>query len=122
RLGPVGRRAVEAAYWGSGRTFEYWSHAACVLPIEDWPLFAFRRRARRARGYRWHQLADRERTLAEVRARLADAGPLTATELGGAKKGGPWWDWSDTKIAVEWLLDVGEVVCRERRGWKRVYE
>ncbi|MBL1068519.1 winged helix-turn-helix domain-containing protein [Streptomyces sp. 7-21] len=125
RLGAVGRRAVEEAYWtpgGPSGSFEYWSHAACVLPLEEWPLFAFRRRQLRARGHRWHRLADRERSLAEVRARLASAGPLTATELGGAKNGGPWWDWSETKIAVEWLLDTGEVVCRERRGWKRVYE
>jgi hypothetical protein len=47
---------------------------------------------------------------------------LTANELGGAKRGGPWWDWSDTKIAAEWLLDIGEVVCRERRGFQRVYD
>ncbi|WP_228473810.1 winged helix-turn-helix domain-containing protein [Streptomyces calidiresistens] len=122
RLGAVGRPAVEAAYWTPGHSFEYWSHAACILPIEDWPLFAFRRRARRARGYRWHELEDSAAALSAVRERLAAEGPLTATELGGAKRGGPWWDWSQTKIAVEWLLDVGEVVCRERRGWKRVYE
>ncbi|HEX6619615.1 MAG TPA: crosslink repair DNA glycosylase YcaQ family protein, partial [Solirubrobacteraceae bacterium] len=43
RLGAVGRPKVETAYW-SGGAFEYWSHAACVLPIEEWPMFGFRRR------------------------------------------------------------------------------
>ena len=38
------------------------------------------------------------------------------------KKGGSWWDWSDTKIAAEWLLDIGDLVCRERRGFQRVYD
>jgi hypothetical protein len=57
-----------------------------------------------------------------VLARLASDGPLTATELGGAKGGGPWWDWSDVKIAAEWLLDLGEVVCVRRNGWRRVYD
>ncbi|GAA1932400.1 crosslink repair DNA glycosylase YcaQ family protein [Streptomyces sodiiphilus] len=122
RLGAVGRADVEAAYWSGGRSFEYWSHAACVLPVEEWPLFAFRRRARRAGGRRWHSLADSERSCAAVREQLAARGPLTASELGGAKRGGEWWDWSETKIAVEWLLDTGEVVCGERRGWKRVYD
>ncbi|WP_175607664.1 winged helix-turn-helix domain-containing protein [Peterkaempfera bronchialis] len=122
RLGAVGRSSVEAAYWGAGTSFEYWSHAACVLPIEEWPLFAFRRRAFTARGRRWHTMADAERSCAEVRARLHAEGPLTSTDLGGARNGGPWWDWSETKIATEWLLDVGEVVCTERRGWKRVYD
>ncbi|MDR2987372.1 MAG: winged helix DNA-binding domain-containing protein, partial [Nocardiopsaceae bacterium] len=41
---------------------------------------------------------------------------------GGAKNGGDWWDWSDTKIAVEWLLDTGRVICARRTGWRRVYD
>ncbi|MEV4439302.1 crosslink repair DNA glycosylase YcaQ family protein [Streptomyces sp. NPDC049577] len=136
RLGAIGRQAVEAAYWTpraagaaaagaaveAPHSFEYWSHAACILPIEEWPLFAFRRRARVARGHRWHILEDADRSCAAVRDRLKAEGPLTAGELGGAKNGGEWYDWSETKIAVEWLLDTGEVVCTERRGWKRVYE
>ena len=123
RHGAVGRAAVERAYWGRGSaTFEYWSHAACVVPLEDWPLYEFKRRARRAKGKRWHTLADRERSCAEVVDRLQAEGPLTANELGGAKKSGVWWDWSETKIAAEWLLDIGDLVCRERRGFQRVYD
>ncbi len=122
RLGPIPRDRIERAYWHP-RTpvaFEYWSHAACVLPIEEWPFYAFRRRALRARGRRWHSV--HERTCAEVLARLRAEGPLTATQLGGAKGGGEWWDWSETKIAVEWLLDVGEAICVRREGWRRVYD
>jgi uncharacterized protein YcaQ len=122
RLGAIGRAPVEEAYWSGDHAFEYWSHAACILPIEEWPHFAFRRRARRARGHRWHVLEDAERSCAAVLDRLKADGPLTSTQLGGAKNGGPWWDWSETKIAVEWLLDTGEVVCTRRRGWKRVYD
>jgi uncharacterized protein YcaQ len=122
RLGPVPRERIERAYWHPRQpaAFEYWSHAACVLPLEEWPWYAFRRRALRARGKRWHQ--SHERTCAEVLARLRAEGPLNATQLGGAKAGGPWWDWSETKIAVEWLLDVGEVICVRRDGWRRVYD
>jgi uncharacterized protein len=122
RLGPVPRIRIERAYWHPRQptAFEYWSHAACILPIEDWPYYAFRRRALRARGKRWHQ--SHEQACTAVLARLRAEGPLTATQLGGAKNGGAWWDWSDTKIAVEWLLDVGEVICVRREGWRRVYD
>src|SRR6202050_522509 len=100
RLGAVGRARVEDAYWGRrSETFEYWSHAACVLPLELWPAYAAGRRTRTARGHRWHQLQDQQHSCDEVVARLSDAGPLTARELGGAKKGGTWWDWSEIKIA-----------------------
>ncbi|MGC9960953.1 MAG: crosslink repair DNA glycosylase YcaQ family protein [Acidimicrobiales bacterium] len=124
RLGSVDRRTIEAAYWAGPPfgAFEYWAHAACVLPMEDWPYYEFRREAARARGRRWHHLEDADRSLKAVRDRLTADGPLTANELGGAKKGGPWWDWSETKIAVEWLLDVGDVVCAQRRGFQRVYD
>jgi uncharacterized protein len=123
RLGAIGRDRVDRAYWGPGSsTFEYWSHEACVVPLEDWPAYAFRRRLFQAKGRRWHVLEDREKTCAEVVGRLRTEGPLTANELGGAKKGGSWWDWSETKIAAEWLLDVGELVCRQRRGFQRVYD
>jgi uncharacterized protein len=122
RLGPVPRERVERAYWHprQATAFEYWSHAACILPIEEWPYYAFRRRALRRRGVRWHQ--SHPAVCAEVLARIRAEGPLTATQLGGAKGGGAWWDWSDTKVAVEWLLDTGEVICARRDGWRRVYD
>ncbi|MFF0754491.1 winged helix-turn-helix domain-containing protein [Streptomyces sp. NPDC004267] len=120
RLGAVGRRTVEDAYWTEGHAFEYWSHAACILPVEEWPLFAFRRRAYRDRPHWGHKLspAAYDAVIAQLRAE----GPRTATELGGAKNKGEWWDWSDSKIAVERALMYGEVVVTERRGWKRVYD
>jgi uncharacterized protein len=122
RLGAVGRDRVERAYWPATRaaTFEYWAHAACILPIEDWPYFAWRRRAITARGQRWHEVS--EDACEQVLGRLRDEGPLTATQLGGAKAGGPWWDWSEVKIAAEWLLDTGRAVCVRRAGWRRIYD
>ncbi|MFD4604842.1 winged helix-turn-helix domain-containing protein [Streptomyces sp. NPDC058464] len=129
RLGRLGRRTVENAYWQTGslgasptrpHAFEYWSHAACILPIEEWPHFAFRRRAYRDRPHWNHDLPDG--VYAQVVKQLRTEGPLTATELGGAKKTSEWWDWSGTKVAVERALMYGEVVCVERRGWKRVYD
>ncbi|AJP02275.1 cytoplasmic protein [Streptomyces cyaneogriseus subsp. noncyanogenus] len=120
RLGAVGRTTVEDAYWKDAHAFEYWSHAACILPVEEWPHFAFRRRAYRDRPHWNHELPDGvyERVVKQLRAE----GPLTATELGGAKRTGEWWDWSASKVAVERALMYGEVVCVERRGWKRVYD
>jgi uncharacterized protein len=122
RLGPIGRERVEQAYWHPKRpaAFEYWAHAACLLPLEDWPYYAARRRGLLASGRRWHKVS--QQTCDEVLARLASEGPLTATQLGGAKAGGPWWDWSEVKIAAEWLLDTGQAVCVRRVGWRRVYD
>jgi uncharacterized protein len=120
RLGAIGRARVEQTYWGRGDAFEYWAHAACVLPVGEWPLFAFRRRAFRERGWSWQP--DVVGTEQQIIDRLRADGPLTATDLGGAKNGGAWWDWSDVKAGVERMLALGEVVCVRRVGWRRVYD
>ena len=121
RLGAVGRDAVERAYWSRPATaFEYWAHAACVLPIDDWQWFAGRRRRYRNATYTGSHRAG-AKAFREARARLAD-GPVTATDLGGARSQSGWWNWSEVKSAVELMLSAGEVVVTERRSWKRVYD
>ncbi|GGO75708.1 winged helix-turn-helix domain-containing protein [Nonomuraea cavernae] len=126
RLGAVSRPKVERAYWHNpAQSFEYWCHAACILPIEHWPLYAFRRRAFRERRYRWHEVPDHVDTLLR---QVRDSGPVTTADVGGARpvkadgSTGEWWDWSDSKIGLEWLLDIGELVCTRRVGWRRVYD
>ena len=119
RLGAIGRATIEAAYWG-GDCFEYWAHAACVLPLTHWPLFAFRRRhyAQRERLWERHGATTTKTVLARVR----DEGPMTATELGGAKKTADWWGWSDIKASAEFLIATGELICTRRVGWRRIYD
>ncbi len=86
-----------------------------VLPLELWPLFAWRRRRYRRR----HPLHARS-TARSSRA-SATSGAATIADLGGARTAPGWWEWSPVKQAVEQLLARGEVVCTERRGFRRVY-
>lgn len=120
RYGAVRRSAIEAAYWGHGDAFEYWSHAACILPVESWPLFAFRRRHYRRKGERWHGVPSHD--LDALRSRIRDDGPITTSDVGGARAGADWWDWSSSKIGLEWLLDIGEIAVTRRVGWRRTYD
>jgi uncharacterized protein YcaQ len=119
RLGAVPRSSVEAAYWSRPAVaFEYLAHAFCIVPIEDWPWMELRRHGPKRITL---AAARRKAPYRRVLDRLAE-GPATATELGGAKNGGVWWDWSESKLAVEHLLRSGHVACVERRGWRRVYD
>jgi uncharacterized protein len=119
RLGAIGRSKIEAAYW-SGGAFEYWAHAACILPMSQWPLFAFRRRFYLARAKHWgeHSVPVAKAVLDRVRSE----GPMTATDLGGAKKTTTWWGWSEVKSAAEFLLASGQLACTKRVGWRRFYD
>ena len=55
RVGAYPRPAVSRLLAG-GRLFEYWAHEACLLPVEDWPLFLG---AMRNGGRRWYGEIDR---------------------------------------------------------------
>ncbi len=110
RLGAIGRARVEQAYWGpKSDTFEYWSHAACVLPLEDWPAYAFKRRQRRAKGKRWHVLEERDKTCAEVLARVARRGTADRQRARRRQEGRPM-------VGLVRGQDRGRVVARHRRA------
>ncbi|MEU2959008.1 DNA glycosylase AlkZ-like family protein [Streptomyces albidoflavus] len=98
--------------------FEYWGHAASLMPLRMWPLFAFRRRGYAAKG--WTGPTVESSAVAHVRAVLAEREAVTISDLGGAKGSG-WERSSANKWALEWLLATGEVACVDRRGWQRVY-
>lgn len=110
RLGPVTAQKVESAYWAGPPfgAFEYWAHAACILPMEDWPFYEFQRHARRERGHRWHKLDNTYEACKIILDRLGSDGPLTANELGGAK------GW--TLVGLVRYQDRRRVASRYRRS------
>ena len=122
RLGAIGRTTIENHFWDpkTPRHFEYWSHAACIIPIENWSLYSFRRDAARERGLHWTEIP--KKTMKFVSQHIEAEGPITTSDVGGGKKSGYWWDWSDNKIALEHLLNIGEVTVTHRTGFRRVYD
>ncbi|WP_156759051.1 winged helix-turn-helix domain-containing protein [Microbacterium karelineae] len=106
---------------------EYIAHEAAFMPVEDWPLWAFRRADVTARSGRWGAWAaapDNADVIARVRAELADRGPLRPADIESVvrtARGGPWWDWDHAKRALEYLWAGGEVAIAGREGFERVY-
>ena len=114
------RQGVVSRLLEQGRIFEYWAHEACLLPVEDWPLFVG---AMRDGGRRWYgaveqthpQLADE--ILAEIRSR----GPLGSRHFEGSTEGG-MWNWKPAKAMLERLWNRGDLVIRGRQGFQRLYD
>ncbi|NOW44042.1 hypothetical protein FHW96_000169 [Novosphingobium sp. SG751A] len=130
RLGPYDRADLEQAAWGARRhrrMFEYWAHEASLLPLDLHPLLRWRMaRAERGEiGYpALRRFATERRQEAQcVLDRIAAEGPLTAADFeNGASKSG-WWEWSQTKHALEWLFWSGQITTSTRRGsFARVYD
>jgi uncharacterized protein YcaQ len=103
------------------RIFEYWSHAAAYLPIDEY-RFCLPRMARvKAEGHDWFR-ADPE-AVNYVRKRIEDEGPLRAQDFQEPLKGPRgWWDWKPAKVALEYLFHAGELVSVGRSGFQKVYD
>ena len=121
RHGGYDQERLDRHLWSSGEFTEYWAHEAAFIRVEDRPLFAWRMHDYRQRyAERIDQLAP---AMQRVREQLTEHGPQFVRDLetGPREKRGPWWDWSDTKRAVEMLFAVGEVVTAGRERFERRY-
>jgi len=110
---------------GGGQLFEYWGHAACVFPIEDYPLFEGKRRAQRKRL--GPQLAPLRSVAKAVLARLEREGPLPARAFTGAPRIRGWWDTAGPKTkatshALTLLMGTGQVMVARRDGIERYFD
>jgi uncharacterized protein YcaQ len=130
RLGAYDTALLDRAAWGrrsERRLFEYWAHEASLLPLAFHPLLRWRM-ARAARGEAgWARLksyAGERRAEAEaVLARIRDEGPMAASDFEHGKSRSGWWEWGETKHALEYLFWAGLVTTATRRGsFERVYD
>ena len=130
RLGPYDRALLDRAAWGrrrERRLFEYWAHEASLLPLALHPLLRWRM-AQADRGeIGWGHIRDfagERRAEAEaVLARIRGEGPMAASDFEQGKSRSGWWEWGDTKRALEWLFWAGHITTAARRGsFERLYD
>ena len=105
----------------AGRIFEYWAHEACLLSIEDYPLF--KRRMVELRDHHWwgrERTAEGRKVERRVLARIREEGALPVRAFEG--KSGPMWGWKPEKRALEHLFAAGELAIAGRQGFQRLYD
>lgn len=120
RLGPYKTSAIDTLAYRKRELFEFWGHAACLLPISLYPIVRYRMNGDATREY---MRTERGAALARVYADVAERGPLTAAELTEpGKRSGKWWGWGDGKARLEFLYDSGLVAIAGRRRFERLYD
>ncbi len=119
RVGAYPRGAVDRLL-ARGKVFEYWAHEACLLPVEDWPLFVA---GMREGGRRWYgDVGKTHPSLAdEILAAIRERGPLGSRHFEGASEGG-MWRWKPAKAMLDRLWNHGELVIAGRQGFQRLYD
>jgi len=131
RLGNHDRNAIPKAT-ESQKIFEYWGHEAAHLPVEIHPLFRWKMEAARLGKARHWGLSsfydDNKAFVKRMLKHVETNGPTTARELstrtekrGADKK--TWWDWDESKTALEYLFLTGQLMSRGRgTDFARIYD
>jgi uncharacterized protein YcaQ len=127
RVGLYHPTDLDALLYPDRKLFEQWAHAACLIPVEDYPYLAPTIQARRDRPiphYRLSRLGDDpEATLEAVLAEVEARGPLASRDFEDPRENrGSWWDWKPAKTALEVLFAQGHLLIDRRVAFQRYYD
>ena len=107
--------------------FEYWMHAACIIPLTEYryKLPAMRDHRDGEVGWRrsWAEQPENLKLVGDVLRFIEKNGCRRSADFeSNEKRRGPWWDWKPAKRALEHLYNSGELVIANRLKFQRVYD
>ena len=126
RFGAYDRAALDRVVYRRRALFEYWAHAACLVPTEHFPSW---RRAMldyhtRSRGWaRW--LKRNRATLTAVEEAIRAGGPLGSADFAHRRSAGKragWWNWKPTTHALDYLWMSGRTLVHSRRHFQKRFD
>lgn len=122
RLGSYQTNWLEQLH-AEGQLFEYFSHAVCLLPIEDYPLF---RSLMLEKFIGWDNIRDwgekNSDTLEQILSHIHQNGAVRSSDFESKQSRGKWWDWKVEKVALEHLYYRGDLMIARRESFQRVYD
>ncbi|MEP7285309.1 MAG: crosslink repair DNA glycosylase YcaQ family protein [Chloroflexota bacterium] len=122
RLGDYESHWVEDLL-AEGSIFEYWSHVACWLPIEDYPLsrrMMLDQRKGWGNSITW--VAEHPELVDKVLAQVREKGTVRSADFERTSgKASGWWDWKEEKQALEHLHNMGTLMTAKRHNFQRHY-
>jgi uncharacterized protein len=106
--------------------FEYWGHEASLLPVELQPLLRWRMaRAEKLTEKPARLLAAANPEVLESVLRMVrERGPIRAADVATPvrRPENPWFNWSEGKIALDYLFFAGRVCAAHRVRFERRYD
>ncbi len=126
QLGHYELRWLDELLYPDRQVFEYWAHAASIIPIEHWPLFrdAMLWYGRGEIGWWIEWRAQHAAVSASVLDEIRERGPLRAADSAAppVHGSGGWWDWKPAKRALDALWSAGELMIERRVNFHRRYK
>jgi uncharacterized protein len=126
RFGPYETAALDDLVYRRRVLFEYWAHAACLVPISSLPWWRRAMLDYRVRHTGWSTWLRRNaKALARVRDAIAVNGPLAHAELGERRPAGAasgWWSWKPVQHALHYLWMTGALTVSARRHFHKRFD
>ena len=99
--------------------FEYWSHAAAYIPMEDFRYSLFQKEKYKT-GKHWF---PRDKKVDKyVMDRIKSEGPLQSKDFETPKKTNGWYEWKPAKVALTNLFMDGSLMISNRKGFHKVFD
>jgi uncharacterized protein YcaQ len=125
RFGPYDRARLDRLVYRRRLLFEYWAHAACLVPSSTLPWWRRAMLDYRVRHTGWAGWLRRNgRTVRAVREAIAANGPMANADFEGRRAGGGagWWNWKPVQHALHYLWMTGALAIHSRKHFHKRFD
>jgi hypothetical protein len=125
RFGPYDRKTLERLIYRRRALFEYWAHAACIVPIAHFSAWrrAMLEYSTRSRGWAaW--LKKNGKVLRQVEEAIRERGVLGNADFTDrrGRGGAGWWNWKPAAHALDYLWMSGRTAVHSRVHFQKRFD
>ncbi len=124
RFGPYDKAWLDRQIYRRRLLFEYWAHAACLVPASDFPWWRRAMLDYRSRHTGWSGWLRRNgKMLKTVQEAVQANGPMGNGDFEGRRPaGGGWWSWRPVQHALHHLWMTGALTIHSRQHFQKRYD
>ena len=124
RFGPYDRAWLDRQIYRRRLLFEYWAHAACLVPTTMLPWWRRAMLDYQIRHTGWSGLRRNGKVLDQVKAAVLANGPMANGEFEGRRRSGDggWWNWGPIQHALHYLWMTGALTIHSRQHFQKRFD
>ena len=125
RFGVYDRAALDRLVFKRRVLFEYWAHAACLVPSSHFPMWRRAMLDYRVRHTGWSKwLKKNGRLMKAVEGEIRERGPLANADFEHNQPSGAsgWWAWKPARHALHFLWMTGRLLIDSRVHFQKRYD
>jgi len=125
RFGPYDRAWLDRIVYRRRLLFEYWAHAACLVPTTMLPWWRRAMLDYRLRHTGWSRWLRRNaKVLDRVKAAVLANGPMAQGDFEGRRPAGAagWWSWRPVQHALHYLWMTGALTVHSRQHFQKRFD